>query len=772
MKQIFWLCVISLGILCFFLAVDAGSEALAERVLFDFDRGTSAWTLLKECPAGQSIDSLSSPLDQKGKSLSLSLSFPGEGGAMVSLNETWRDYQSLSCEFFLPDDAPSDVKVFLYVKDKDWLWYQTATTLLPQGKKILLRADISSASLDWLPVGHKKPWNPYTPTHIRELGIRVSSSTSSNCMLFLDNFQLQPTLFSNLRIHRNEVQVYQRFEVSFTIPYAFENPFDPECVAVDGSFILPSGKEEKVPGFFFQNYTIESPGEKWKDLISPEGEPEWRVRFCPVEPGRYRFRLSCSIDGGKSLFFSSEYSFWAIRSDRPGFIRLHPSDSRYFFREGTGFFYPLGHNIRSLYDTRDAQVRKAPLAGETGILEFRKWLADMEQSGENFFETWMAAWWLAVEWKKGADHYEGVGRYNLVNAWKLDWLLEEAESRGCYIQLLICNHGSLSTFCDQEWQDNPYNSKNGGIVSSPEEFFTDPAARTAFKKRVRYIVARWGYSPHIFSWELLNEMNLVGSKNNFYREPVLKEWYREMSRFLAEIDPWNHLITGHYTILYNSDVFALPEVGYVATNAYYGDPKKNNIVKVLSNIVKFNAQFGKPQIVAEFGGSSMAGTEERLEADLHNGIWAGFHLPFASSPLLWWHNFIEDRNLYFHFSALAQYIKGEDLPADNLVPGSLSFSGDAKNRAAGLVMKNEKKALIWIYLPEKIHSMKPYPVAEAVEGVECTISDLQSGAYTVQFWDTLTGDITHEIQAVSDGSLRFSLPKLFTDCAIKIIPVP
>ena len=60
------------------------------------------------------------------------------------------------------------------------------------------------------------------------------------------------------------------------------------------------------------------------------------------------------------------------------------------------------------------------------------------------------------------------------------------------------------------WEDNPYNAANGGPVAAddPAAFFTDPTARDLFKKRLRYLVARYGAYRDILAWELFNEISV------------------------------------------------------------------------------------------------------------------------------------------------------------------------------------------------------------------------------------------------------------------------
>jgi hypothetical protein len=60
---------------------------------------------------------------------------------------------------------------------------------------------------------------------------------------------------------------------------------------------------------------------------------------------------------------------------------------------------------------------------------------------------------------------------------------------------------------DAEWKISPYNKANGGPAATPTEFFTSKKAQLRYKDKLRYIIARWGYSTHIAAWELFNEID-------------------------------------------------------------------------------------------------------------------------------------------------------------------------------------------------------------------------------------------------------------------------
>jgi len=755
-----------LGFLFFFHI--SNGNGLPARVLFDFEQNTCGWTLIEDSSASATIEIDREHATENTGCLKLSANFPGETGIKVLLNETWNGYQSLSFDMIVTETPISQIRFFVYIKDKEWLWYQTNQKIVNYGiNKVSI--NISGSSLDLIPKGHKKPWNQYSLDEIKEIGIKFVSDEKFSQTIYIDNIRLSPVLFSSVRFNSTEIPVYERFEISFQTAVYFENPFDPDCIAIDGYFISPSGKEIRVPGFFYQDFYFAGLGAKGQDNLKPQGIPQWKIRFSPCEQGVYKFHIVASIDKGSEIISTQQMIFKAIPSRNHGFIQTSKKDNRYFeFDDGT-FFYPIGHNIRSLSDNRYSQITGKPLAAQTGTVNFDTWLSDMEANKENFFETWMSAWWLAIEWKKGYEFYEGLLRYNMRNAWKIDWILEKSEKRNIFIQLLLINHGAVSTYCDQEWQDSPYNIKNGGFLNSPEEFFTDERAKTLFKKRLRYIVARWGYSPNIFSWELVNEMDLIGENGAFFKKDILTNWYAEIGDYLAQIDPWNHMITGHYTGLYDSPVFKLSQVDYVLTNGYYG--AGDNIVEAVKRVVNFNARFNKPHFISEYGGNWNAGALLLLEADIHNGIWAACHLPFAAVPLYWWHNYIEENNCYFYYKALANYMSTEDRLRIQLQPKNIIISGENSNKIKYLCMAGEARALIWIYKEDRL-SRPPLDTDPLLtKNNTCSIEGLISGDYMIEFWDTYKGTITETKQIKNDGTVVFQLPDLHKDFAIKVYKI-
>ena len=69
-------------------------------------------------------------------------------------------------------------------------------------------------------------------------------------------------------------------------------------------------------------------------------------------------------------------------------------------------------------------------------------------------------------------------------------------------------------------------------------------ARALYQKRLRYLIGRYGYSPHLLAWEFFNEIdNVFGPLNG---DDVVA-WHRQMGQWLHAHDPYGHLVTTSLT---------------------------------------------------------------------------------------------------------------------------------------------------------------------------------------------------------------------------------
>ena len=454
---------------------------------------------------------------------------------------------------------------------------------------------------------------------------------------------------------------YERFEAAIRLSRQYGNSHDPDETAVEGRFRGPGGREVVVPAFYDLPYrntsegglTFTNPGiEKWE----PAGEPCFKLRFAPTEVGLYRWRIVARDAAGETS--SDERSLECTPSDRRGFIRVAPGNPRAFAFDNGESFVPLGMCIA--WARRNGE-------GDTYDRYFRR----LAENGCNAVRVWMCHWaWL--EWSKGEEGalsgYEGVGRYNPMVAANFDNLLELAERHGLYVMLCLNNgawefgrpDGKHEAY--DSWGGNPYNAANGGPCQKPSEFWTHPQARKLYRRRLRYIVARWSYSTSVWAWELWNE---IGQES-----PESADWHREMREYLGGIDPNRHLVsTSSWVDTADASRNTFGALDF--SQLHYGSA--DAIAAMLET-------FGdKPLVIGE-------GTCDESGVGFHNSLWMSM-MAGAAGPPLTWHSGrdcpVEAHDRYGHFRAVAAFLQGEDIASEPHTPLRLRVTATGPTAPGG-----------------------------------------------------------------------------------------
>jgi len=443
---------------------------------------------------------------------------------------------------------------------------------------------------------------------------------------------VRPTI-NILQFNSKDVPLYGLLEMDLNISDSFKNPFNPDEVNITAIITAPSGKIIQVPAFYYRDYSRELNGES--ETLTPTGGPYWKVRFSPKEVGSHTVYIA--LNSGGVTVTSENTTFNVHPSDEPGFVGLSESDRRYFqFSDNRSSFF-IGQDVCWF--------------GSRGTYDYDDWFSSMNLNGEKITRIWMAPWAFGIEWKQ-------LGYYDLVEAWRLDYVLEKAEEKGIYVILCLMNHGQLQSGSDGEWNDNPYNSAKGGPLSKPEDFWGSKEAMDLFKRRLRYIVARWGYRTHIIAWELWNE---VENTDN-YNFDAVAGWHDEMAKYLKGIDPYEHLVTTSSDPHFGS----LGSLSFVTIHRYGPDSFRDIAGEVPGIIKGLWAEYGKPVLITEFGADwRWSGDpytyKDKEGVEIHEGIWSSILSGSPSSAMLWWwDSYIHPYDLYYHFKALSEYLKGID----------------------------------------------------------------------------------------------------------------
>lgn len=327
--------------------------------------------------------------------------------------------------------------------------------------------------------------------------------------------------------------------IFITVPVTiatYQNPFDPTEIEVLGVFRKPSGIQTVIPGFWMIPYSDQCAGDCSVADYRPSGEPQWQVRMTPDEIGHWTYTLQVRQQG--ALVESTEGAFEVVPSARDGFIGV-ASNGRYFQFDSGRPYFPVGLNLKWSWD------------GIGGVRKYQEWLRELSVSGANYARLFIdIPWFINLEWSGPAGDYRAAQR----SAAELDVILETAAETGIYLQLVLLWHQSLRVYTGSpvmipveparpnitaDWDEHPYNILNGGPLSGPAAFFTNSLVQELFRRRLRYIVARWGYSPQVFAWEIVDRVDRLPN----YSEQVVGEWLRSVTAYLREIDQHGHLIT-------------------------------------------------------------------------------------------------------------------------------------------------------------------------------------------------------------------------------------
>jgi len=727
-----------------------------------------------------------------GYSLEIPVEFPRPASVLRHVNFDIDRVGRIVYHVYVPEKAPDSVKTLLFLKDKDGLWFQHffEQSLRP-GVWNEVSLDISPSSPHLRPSAHHRLWDSVAAHGMNQIGVKFFCDDQFKGSLHLDavtacplELPREPLRVLNLRENAPEVGRYERFELTFDINRHITNPFDPDQIKIDATFLDPKGKPIAIPAFYYQDHVRRIKNNR-EELV-PVGPGTWKVRFAPVAEGPHAYYLTVQYAGERQKgrpeperLVTGRRSFVCTPSKSKGFIRVCKKDPNYFAFDNGEWFYPIGHNVHSPSDDtpRAAAIQHAlgaTIMPDHGTFNYDYLFKKMADHGENFAEVWMCSWWLGLEWVKDWRNYNGLTRYNLHSGWRLDYLLELAERHDLYINLVIDNHGKASTWCDPEWEDNPYNEVNGGFLESPEDFFRNPIAKEINRKLLRYIIARWGYNPRILGFELWSEIDLVGDSWNFHADPVTAapkvQWHREMTEYLQQIDPWAHPVTTHFSTNYGriqSSLVSLPGIHYLATDIY-----TIPLIKFILGTAQCGNAFGKPIIVTEYGGAGPFGSPAAvLRAHLHAGLWATYMTHTCGSPMLWWFQFIESDNLYSHFQALAAYHKGEERRGEGLVTRVLTADSFPKphHDLGALSLQNQTKAYVWVYSQSAMERMPQ--TLPRFKDIALRLTGLNPGKYQVEVWDTYKGVVLARSEAESKGSgVVIPLPEFVGDCALKVKP--
>src|SRR5688500_5461907 len=394
------------------------------------------------------------------------------------------------------------------------------------------------------------------------------------------------------------VTAFQRLEWRITLDRSYENPFDPDEIAIDAAFVAPDGRTFVVPAFWMGQSNAIPATAPANASTSDRSTSFFAVRFAPPAAGRWTMKVTATDKAGAMT--SADVGFDVAPGKSRGFVRRVPGNAQYFQFDSGEPYLALGLNLA--------------WAGKEGLPAYERWFTRLSGAGGNFARIWMSHPNRMMETVE-----VGVGRYDQDACAFYDAVFEAAECRGIYCMVTFNNHRDLlakDMWGPAIWPQFPYNAANGGPATRPADFITDPQCQQLYRRRLRYIVGRYAAYTSIAFWELWNEQHYA----NIDIPPA---WTQQMARYLKAVDPYKHLVTTSFGSIPQREVWAMPEID-LTQDHLYPDNGLSDAAESISMSSYRHLRFGKPHLVAEFGinGSSPDADHDKrgIGTNMHHGI--------------------------------------------------------------------------------------------------------------------------------------------------------
>jgi hypothetical protein len=311
--------------------------------------------------------------------------------------------------------------------------------------------------------------------------------------------------------------------------------------------------------------------------------------------------------------------------------------------------------------------------------------------------------------------------------------------------------------------------------------FTDPRAKELFQRRLRYVVARWGAYPNVLGWELWNEVDLSSTAMD-----AVLPWHDEMSTYLRDIDPYDHLITTSTSLpwsiaavsasdltSFDSPLFAfwqMNNIDFSQAHLYALGGSSVDFGELVPDISANLLRFNKPTLLAE-AGVSADGPDETIAADpgglgFHDMLWAGlFAQTMGTGMSWWWDNVVDPQDWYAHFGPLATITKDIDFDRQAFVArNSAATAPDKPLRAQTLIGKTV--VLAWV---KNTNNQWYSPDKAEIADAQLSIADIPEGTWHAIWLNTYNNEVVSDAKVlVAGSSVQLRVPAFERDIALRL----
>jgi Domain of unknown function (DUF5060) len=382
-------------------------------------------------------------------------------------------------------------------------------------------------------------------------------------------------------------------------------------------------------------------------------------------------------------------------------------------------------------------------------------------------------------------------------AYAFDKIVEQAERNGVYLKLVVMDKGDkIYLKMDDNGEFVTARDNQDGVYGTGR---TSNKTRWLQQAWWRYLQARWGYSPNVHSWELVNEGDPASTAHYELADEFGKFMHYQVFGAKPEPSfnhPNDHLVTTSFWHSFPAAAFwaskMYPNVDYADVHAYvstsFAPPAEKQKMQwdaayyhTWHSSAAAAARIGKPVVRGE-AGMDIPGRQDEgalgLQRDqtgiwLHNFLWAGLDAG-GLYELYWWRSHIwsERRDHRSSYRLVNLFLSGLDLNKG----GFSDWSGKVSNPALRVVgQKNVKAGSMHLWIQNARHEWKNVADGQIIEPVsgELSVAGFRPGAvYELEWWDTYAQEKTilssQDVTAAASGELKIGVKSLQTDVALKV----
>jgi mannan endo-1,4-beta-mannosidase len=343
-----------------------------------------------------------------------------------------------------------------------------------------------------------------------------------------------------------------------------------------------------------------------------------------------------------------------------------------------------------------------------------------------------------------------------------DEFIHLAERHGLYL---------LLTPYDTFWQVHHWaNYSYQRVVEHKHDWLTSPDSIAAHKQRWEFVIKRWGGSPNILAWDLMNEIELYWGAT----PEEIEAYITEMATFVRqlEVKTWGrtHMLTVSSASATPSGklgnvIYNHPELDFANTHLYVGLGIRAPIDAIegaeeMIDGVQLSLQAihrTRPYLDTESGPIDQWISDLTLDQKYHHHLsWAHLISGGAGSGMRWPYTqphwllpeFRQNLLGLARFATAVDWVNFNSRPINGL---RLGKPGILKTGCT-----DGKTALLWLLRDTRLEN------PPSLSGVHVHIPYvLTDGEYQVELWETTHGILFDQLTAqVTYGKTAFALPEL------------